>query len=374
MKISFYNALKALIRSTLQLGLAAAMATSQAYADTYTVVDLTPDVPFSSANTISSGTAAGFVANAISFAATRATLWNGNGRIDLHPAFVDDPANNVVGRSNVLGSAQNVQVGWAGGPASNNRNVPVAWFGSADSVISLTIPFANAGGQALATDGNQIVGYGTSLAKDGTTFGPTRGLVWDVASGTVGDLGESAQAVGVGGGQQVGFILKALQNAALWRGTAKSLVNLHPKTAAVSVASATDGITQAGYVGYDVRVRNEAAKGNKYKRFNFATVWTGTAASALNIHPGGSFTHSFATDVKGQWIVGYGGDDSRIGTPGYYHALVWDAAYQATDLNAILPAPFIGSQALAVDGQGNVSGYMVTATGIRHAVVWVRNP
>lgn len=156
----------------------------------------------------------------------------------------------------------------------------------------------------------------------------------------------------------------------------RSKVSLHPKNAVVSVAYGTDGFTQVGYSGFDVRVRAEANKGNKDKRFNYAYVWNGSAASAVNIHAGG-FTHTYATAIKGQWIAGYGADETRLGTPAYYHAIVWDAAYQVTDLNAALaalPATYVGSQALAVDELGNVAGYALTATGYRQAVVWVRNP
>lgn len=359
--------------SACVLGLAGTAAMDQALAESYTAVELAPGALASSATTISSGNAAGFATEAAYTGSTHAALWNGTAMVDLHPAFLADATNQVKGRSTVQGSAQNVQVGWGIGPGSNNRNVPLAWYGNAESATALTIPFANAGGQALATDGSQIVGYGIPLVKDGTATGPARALLWDATSGVASDLGANAQLLGVSGGQQVGYVLKSLQNAALWNGSANSMVSLHPKNAVVSVAYGTDGFTQVGYSGFDVRVRAEANKGNKDKRFNYAYVWNGSASSAVNIHAGG-FTHTYATAIKGQWIAGYGADETRLGTPAYYHAIVWDAAYQATDLNAALPAPYVGSQALAVDELGNVAGYAMTATGYRQAVVWMRNP
>lgn len=263
---------------------------------------------------------------------------------------------------------------------------PCIQVGTADSAALLTIPFANIGGQALATDGSQIGGYAIPLNRDGTTQGPSRAMLWDVATGTpvdLGDGGSGAQVYGVGGGQQVGYVIKSLANAALWIGTAKSLVIIHPTGAVTSFACSTDGGRQVGYAGYDIRVRVEAFKGLKDTRFNYATVWNGTAASARNIHAvpvnamaGVSLSHSFAQGIAGSLIVGYGGDQSKVGTPAYSHALVWDANmnYQATDLNAFLPAGFVGAQALSVDSQGNICGFMAKADGTRHAVVWVLNP
>lgn len=165
----------------------------------------------------------------------------------------------------------------------------------------------------------------------------------------------------------LGFVALSAAEPALAAGY--TAIDLTPDRA----SSSANAIAAGAVGGFDVRVRVEANKGNKDKRFNYATLWNGTAISAQNIHPGGIFTHSVATALNGPWIVGYGADDTRIGTPAYYHAIVWDAAYQATDLNAFLPAPFVGSRASGVDERGIVSGYMVTATGQRHAVVWVPN-
>ncbi len=147
---------------------------------------------------------------------------------------------------------------------------------------------------------------------------------------------------------------------------------VHPKNAVVSTAYGTDGVRQVGYSGYDVRVRVEAVKGNKDARFNYATVWNGTAASAQIIHAS-PFTHSYATAVNGPWIAGYGADQTKPGTPAYYHAVVWDVNFHPLDLNAYLPAGYVGSQAFAVDAHGNVAGSMVAADGTRHAVLWTLN-
>lgn len=365
------------------LGVLAALATTAVQAQTFTAIDLTPAAGNGVATDITAGVVAGYTAPGIYSSFTRATLWDGIAVTDLHPASLDDQLNGLTGRSAVLGGSATLQVGWGAGPTTSNRAVPMRWSGSAASATTLTIPFTTFGGQATATDGRQIVGYATALNRDGTAQGPSHALLWDAASGApvdLGDGGNGAMAYGVGGGQQAGYVIKSMANAALWRGTSKSLVVLHPNGAVLSVANATDGTRQVGYAGYDVRVRQEAVKGNKNQRFNYAFVWTGTAASAMNIHPnpmnnlpGVLLSHSFALNLNGRWTVGYAGDQSKFGTPAYSHAIVWDASYQAIDLNAFLPAGFVGAQALSVDADGTVSGFMSKADGTRHAVVWVLN-
>lgn len=339
----------------------------------YTAVDLTPTAS-GSAQTASGGKAAGYTGSTPNAYSGRATLWTGNGAIDLHPAFLDGAG----ARSQVNGFAGNLQVGIGAGTSTGNRNVPIAWSDTAASATLLSIPFANAGGQANATDGIQIVGYGIPLLRDGTTIGAAHGLIWNVATGAVTDLGE-ANVLDVAGGVQVGAVSKGVSNAALWRGT-KNYTLLQPKNAVLSIANGTDGVRQVGYAGFDIRVRVEAANGNKDKRFNYAHVWTGTAASALNIHPyastadGKLLEHSYAMKVNGQSIVGYATVVTGTNSTGSSRALVWDSNYLATDLHAFVPAEFVSSVAYGVDESGNIAGVMTKADGTRHAVLWMPNP
>lgn len=344
---------------------------------TYRVIDLTAAGANAVANSHDGNLVTGFTVNAAAGLLTRAALWRGGQRTDLHPAFLDE---GTVGRSMVEGNAAAVQVGWGFGAGTANVTIPIVWRGTAASASPLPIPFAHHGGQALGTDGHQIVGFASPVGSEGAAFGPSHALVWDAATGEATDLGDGgggAQAMGVHGGQQVGYVVKGNISAALWTGSERSLVPLHPLGAETSTANATDGSRQVGYAGYDVRVRNEAAHGNKYARFNYATVWTGTAASAVNIHPTVSasaptaFAHSYAVATAGGWIVGYAAEQAKIGTPAYNHAIVWDANFVVTDLNAFLPTGFVGAQANSVDADGRITGMMSTATGERHAVVWV---
>lgn len=367
--------------AVVALGISAATLLDAGAQTSYTLYDLTPADGNGSAKALSGGVAAGQTAATIFSTLTRAALWDETGRVDLHPAGLLDTGAATASRSSVEGIAGDLQVGWGAGAATGSRLVPLAWRGSADSATVLAVPFGNSGAQATATDGRQIVGYGNSLTTDGAVGGPSRGILWDALTGLATDLGDGgkgAMVYGVGGGQQVGYVNKGSVSAGLWSGTSRSLVVLHPRGAVVSVASGTDGARQVGYAGYDVRVRQEAAKGNKYARFNYAMVWTGSAASALNIHPypinanpAIVLSHSYALAVNGGRIVGYAGDQSKFGTPAYSHAIVWDANYESVDLNAFLPAGFVGAQALAVDADGNIAGFMAKADGTRHAVLWV---
>ena len=358
----------------LGVGISLVAAAQLAAQSSYTVYDLTPTAS-GSAQAASGGLAAGYTGSVPAAYAGRATLWSGAGAIDLHPAFLDGAG----ARSQVNGFVGSLQVGVGAGASTGNRNVPLAWSNTAESATVLNIPFTNVGGQANATDGVQIVGSAIGLDRDGTTIGSAHAMIWDVATGTAVDIGVDANLYDVAGGQQVGSVIKGIANAAFWRGT-KAYTLLHPKNAVVSVANGTDGVRQVGYAGFDIRVRQEAAKGNKDKRFNYAHVWTGTAASALNIHPysssadGALLDNSYAMKVSGPYIVCYAGNPAKVGTPAYYRAIVWDASYQATDLSAFLPEGFVGSQALAVDSAGNVAGVMAKADGTRHAVLWVPNP
>lgn len=339
---------------------------------TYTMVDLTPTTT-GSANAASGGQAAGYTSSTPGAFSGHATLWTGDGAVDLHPSVL-----GAGGISTVNGFAGDLQVGYGSGPTTGNRIAPLALRDTAASGTLLTIPFVNAGGQATATDGSQIVGYAVGLNRDGTTLGSNHGLVWNATTGAAVDLGTDIYLRGVGGGVQVGTDKNG--TAAFWRGTNKG-TSLHPKTAVVSVANATDGVRQAGYAGFDIRVRVEAVGGQKDKRYNYAYVWTGTATSGLNIHAyvssadGSFFDSSYALSMAGQWIAGYATLSTGISrTTGLARAIVWNGTYQATDLHAFTPAGSISSVAYAVDSDGDVAGVVTKADGTRHAVLWVPNP
>ena len=369
------NPISYILPKPMKLGLLLfAMAGSTMAQTSYTAIDLTaPGTGWGMA--IDDGIAGGFVTSTPNSTVGKAALWTGDGVVNLHPSFLDGAA----ARSQVMGIFGNLQVGYGAGLSTSSRSVPLTWRDTAESASVLTIPFTNFGGQANATDGVQVVGSAIGLNRDGTAIGSTHALVWTLATGQVVDLGTDANAFDVAAGQQVGFVLKSQANAALWRGT-KAYTLLHPKNAVISTATATDGVHQVGNAGFDIRVRVEAAKGNKNKRFTYAYNWSGTSASGVNIHPYIStrdntlFEGSYALDISGPHIAGYATVAAAIGTPAFQRAVVWNANFEATDLSAYIPAEFIGSVAYSVDSSGNVVGSMTKADGTRHAVVWVPSP
>src|SRR5262249_32790164 len=95
-----------------------------------------------------------------------------------------------------------------------------------------------------------------------------------------------------------------------------------------------------------------------------AMLWHGTAASAVDLHPGGIFAESWAITASGGIQIGTGG---LFRQPRYTHALFWHgSAASAVDLN---PPGAISS------GIGGISGDQITGTvnyGVAdHAGLWL---
>src|SRR5256885_9813905 len=86
----------------------------------------------------------------------------------------------------------------------------------------------------------------------------------------------SSQANSVQGGQQVGYALVGgIARASLWSGTAASWLNLDPISSFGSNANAVDAGQQVGYVNLTGEAR--------------ASLWSGTAASRVDLQPAGAF-------------------------------------------------------------------------------------
>jgi hypothetical protein len=115
---------------------------------------------------------------------------------------------------------------------------------------------------------------------------------------------------GMGGGVQVGWaVVNDIQRASLWSGTAGSWVDLHPPgNLDASIAYATDGTHQVGWLGTD------------------ACLWSGSASSWVDLDeflPDPSHWESRATGVVTNgstlMVVGYGGNS----TTGRTEAILW---------------------------------------------------
>lgn len=302
------------------------------------------------ANAISRGTIGGSLGN-------HATLWRGNSVVDVHPAQFTYSA--------ISGRSGDVSVGYAG--ASALAQTPIVWQGTTPTALS--VPFAYVSARAVATDGHQIVGFAAETDVE-NGVGPTHALLWDVATGSAVDLGDGFMINGVGAGVQVGTKTGSRgPTAGLWRGTANSFVDLHVQAYDTSVACDTNGTIQIGYVGLDVRVRNEAHP--RDIRFYSAGYWSGTADSFNYL--ASDYRHSFALAIKANTIVGYGNTTDAIGTPRDSHAIAWIGDnHDFIDLHALLPADMKTSRATSVDELGNIVGYGITTSGVFRSYVWLR--
>jgi hypothetical protein len=168
----------------------------------------------------------------------------------------------------------------------------------------------------------------------------------------------SSLAYATDGAQQVGIgdLIAGNRHALLWSGSANSVVDLHPGSE--ECFSEAHGVSDGQQVGY---VRCGAA--------GRAALWTGSAESVIDLHPRG-FDTSQASAVAAGRQVGYGSTSRQF--EGYgstlVHALLWSGtADSVVDLHTFLPAGFRNSLAHGIDASGNIIGQ---ADG--HAILWVR--
>ena len=163
---------------------------------------------------------------------------------------------------------------------------------------------------------------------------------------------------GVSGGQQVGCAAGPAtgnqNHASLWSGTAASWVDLNPAGCNSSYASGVSGGQQVGWAW-------GSATGGNYH----ASLWSSTAASWLDLNPTG-YDHSEALGISGGQQVGraYGS-----ATGGYQHASLWNGtAASWLDLN---PTGFTESFARGISGGRQVGWAKGSATGNQnHASLW----
>jgi len=198
-------------------------------------------------------------------------------------------------------------------------------------------------------------------------------LLWRDSAASVVDLHprgfDWSKAIGVSGGQQVevGSLPPTgpyrNEHALLWRGSAASVVDLHPGGFLFSAAWGVSGGQQAGY--------GEMGPAGGRTEGNHALLWRGSASSVVELSPSGfsssGMTASVASATNGEEQVG------RAGT----HAMLWRGnAESVVDLHAFLPPGFGFSQAMAIDEHGNVVGYATPTGGPTpdsHAFLWKRN-
>lgn len=347
----------------------------------FTAIDLTSKGVYAAFG-ISGGQLVGF---GLVSGSPHAMLWRDAGAsvVDLHPR---SGFSNGANGSRAFGISGGQQVGWA--YTVDLRVHALLWNGTASSVVDLH-PSWLAESQAFATSGEQQVGRGS-----GPTTGTVRGfqashaLLWRGSAASVVDLHPSgftySEAVGVSGGQQVGdaHIIRPLESVALprlsdiihallWRGSAASVVDLNPSGFTDSEAH---GISGGEIVGWgDVIAPDDTG-------ILHALLWHGTATNVVDLHPRG-FDSSEANGTNGTEQVGWGlscwsgGGELRACATAARHALLWyGSAATVVDLHAFLPSDFVQSEALGIDSSGVVLGYAKRwedGTEDSHYFLWV---
>jgi hypothetical protein len=134
--------------------------------------------------------------------------------------------------------------------------------------------------------------------------------------------------------------------AVRWSGTAASAVDLHPVGYDASEALCTSGTQQGGW-GY-------IALGTSHLH---AMLWSGDAASAVDLHPA-IYTDSKITAITPTQQVGEGWIGAAYGYLSVRHALLWSGtADSVVDLNQYLPTGYSNAVATGIDANGNVVGY-----------------
>ncbi len=129
-------------------------------------------------------------------------------------------------------------------------------------------------------------------------------------------------------------------HALMWTGTAASIVDLNPAGCSASGAFAIDGTNVVGWAG------------------NHAVLWRGDASSILDLHPATGYFASSAAAISGDFVAGCGVDDRQYGQ----HPLLWQVSTGAMiDLS---PAGWGCGTATGVGGDEQVG-----VCG-PHAVLW----
>ncbi len=271
-----------------------------------------------------------------------------------HPSIWSSSAGSVVDLNPTGVAGYGVQAVCSGQQGGNGGGHALLWAGSADSVTDLhpdEYKFSNINGMGQAQQVGTV--YTMSLAPHAALWSGTAGSFVDLTPAS-----SYAEALGVYGNEQVGYgTTGTAYHALLWRGTPESVVDLHPAGYQESQACAV-------WDGQQVGTGFLSTFGSR------ALLWQGDAASVVDLTPGSFGYQAAALDVAGGLQVGWA---SASGTNS--HAYVWaGSAASGFDLQTLLPAGFVGSQATAIDSLGNIVGFAHESDGTLHAVMWATTP
>jgi hypothetical protein len=216
-----------------------------------------------------------------------AALWSGTpaSLTSLHPG-----PSGYEPWSTAFAVEGNIQTGFYAGNTEPYHQNAARWNGTAASYAPLTDAGADNMGAGYGTDGVNIVGR---KSMGSIPFnGPYHALLWNSGVNPYVDLNPpgalGSSAFDVEGNIQVGNASFAAgpSHAAIWSGTAASAVDVNPV-----------GATSSGLLGADGGVQVGSAN---FGTGNNAGLWSGTAASFLNLHSfltPGTYSTSEATSV-----------------------------------------------------------------------------
>jgi hypothetical protein len=225
----------------------------------------------------------------------------------------------------------------------------------------------------MRVNAGQAVGYGFDTGP-----GNTHALLWngvttppiDLSEGMTTDYSAAEGTDGVHqvGNVDVGFPGSPTYHAFLWTGTAASGVDLNPSGFTNSYATGVGGGQEVG-----------AADGSATGGNDHAIFWTGTAGSAVDLNPPGispnaglSYSSSQAVFTNGVQQVGYAGDSSGV----FNDAMLWNGtAASAVDLAPPITMGYWPySEALATNGTIQVGFAQLNIPEphvfVNHAMMW----
>jgi hypothetical protein len=329
------------------------LATAPAAAQDYRFVDLNPPGFTSSRATgIDGGLIAGHASSGTS---THATAWS-----------VSGGANSAVDLNGRLGgsTASDVQggriIGVGHGEGFPRSGSTIIW----DEVGSNFRRLETVTSAGWGLSGNAVVG---SRSSDGVS----RATRWDATTGEFSDLNVvlnngsygGSLAYGVDGNIAVGFGgLQGINgfgtHAVAWDLSAGGFTDLHPDGYTHTWAKDVSGSLVVGYGELPTTGDNDRA-----------LLWNLATNSFTDLH-NSEFLYSNAHDVSESagLVVG----SANVGNA--VHAIAWDLTGGLyVDLHELVPAGYTQSEATAVDAFGNIVGSVTTADGVMHAALWRNN-
>jgi len=261
-------------------------------------------------------------------------------------AFDIHPGGN--GQSAAYGGRGDLMVGLVD-PTNNIQYLGEMWVNGAAQDL---VPAGSTKTLLRRTDGTDIVGYATFNGVQCATAWFGQGILW---ANLAPRRSVASALYDLDAGRQVGYYRNSTGGnmAAIWSGTASSVVNLHPG------GMYTDSYARG--ISGNIQVGAATTAGHEH-----AGRWYNTSSTFLDMQPSG-FNSSIATDVDGDLACGFAFDNSYgvfdDGTQAHY----WDVV-TGTPTN-IHPGGFSTSKAYGINS-GLAVGYMCESGGNPRAVLW----